>query len=95
VTAVSISGPTELNTGEVGIYQAATEPPTATLPIYFEWSNGDTGQTAEYSWAIPGVYTVEVTASNCFSAPPVSDTLTVTVVQTYYYTYLPIVAKNH
>ncbi len=77
VDAASVTGPTSLGSGEVGIYSAAASPPTATLPITFVWSNGANGPTAAYSWTMPGVYTVTVYASNACGTAGGSMTVTV------------------
>lgn len=47
----------------MGRYQVGYTPVTAPLPL-LTWDNGATGPTAAYSWTVPGVYTVTVTATN-------------------------------
>jgi immune inhibitor A len=77
LTAVTVAGPASLLVGEEGTYLASPQPPTATAPTYL-WSSGDVGDSAVYSWAVPGTYTVTVTASNC-QGVVVSGTLPVLV----------------
>ena len=79
VLGVEVSGPAVLEVGETGIYSATYAPPTATLPITFTWDNGTVGPTAAYSWTLPGVYTLTVTATN--RCGQVTATYTVEVCQ--------------
>jgi hypothetical protein len=92
LSRATVTGPAELLVGESGVYSAALEPPTATLPIELVWDNGITGPSAVYSWAVPGDYTVVVTATNCAGLAEVTGTLGVTVVPLRF--YLPIVVKK-
>jgi hypothetical protein len=79
VEGAAISGPVDLRTGEASLYTAAFSPITATTPVTFTWSNGETGPTAPYSWTQPGLQAVTVTATN--DCGEVSATLFVTVCQ--------------
>lgn len=94
LTEATISGPVELAVGEVGSYEVTVQPPTATVPIELEWSNGSTAISTTYSWNLPGDYTVVVTATNCAGTSLVRGTLGVTVPQPLIYSYLPLVLKN-
>jgi len=89
-----VTGPVELLEGEAGLYSVSLEPPAVTPPIELVWSNGLTGTSAVYSWAIPGDYTVVVTATNCAGLAEVTGTLGVTVAAQMHYVYLPIVVRN-
>ncbi len=79
LTAATIEGPGELWAGETGTYSVTLQPPTATLPIDLVWSNGQTGPSAMYSWAEPGLHTVVVTATNCADLAVVTDSFSVEV----------------
>jgi hypothetical protein len=94
LAGATVTGPAELLEGEAGLYSVALEPPAATPPIELIWSNGLTGTSAVYSWAIPGDYTVVVTATNCGGLAEVTGTLGVTVAPQMHYVYLPIVVRN-
>lgn len=78
LTDAAIDGPTALPAGEIGLYTAALEPVSATLPIEVVWSNGATGMSTDFSWIEPGLYTIVMTATNCPSAT-VTASLTVEV----------------
>ncbi len=73
---VDVDGPISVLVGETATYTAFPMPPDATAPLY-AWSNGLSGVTTTYSWAVPGLYTVAVTASNSCGA--VTGTLDVLV----------------
>lgn len=79
LTDATIEGPDWLPVGETGSYAMLPEPPTATLPIDIEWSNGMTGTNALYGWDEPGDYTIVVTGTNCDGAATAIATLDVTV----------------
>lgn len=64
VQAVSVEGPTELLSGQTGLYTATWTPITASLPVTVTWDNGTVGSTAAYSWTHPGAHTIAVTATN-------------------------------
>jgi PKD repeat protein len=74
---VQANGPVSLYPGDTGVYTATYGPPTATTPVTFAWDNGTAGPTTAYSWTLPDIYTVTVTATN--PCGDVSTTLTVTV----------------
>ena len=79
VEGVEVAGPAVLEVGEAGWYTATYVPITATAPVILTWGNGTAGPTAAYSWTLPGLYTLTVTATNpC--GPAVRDAFTVTVV---------------
>lgn len=61
---VTLSGPGVMLVGQVGTYRAAVNPLTTSLPLTFTWGNGTLGSTAAYSWGLPGIYPVVVTAKN-------------------------------
>jgi hypothetical protein len=77
VEAVDIAGPRALPAGEAGFYSATFFPVTATTPITSQWDNGTMGPTAVYSWTLPGLYTVTVTATNACQVTVTSITVTV------------------
>jgi hypothetical protein len=79
VEAVEVDGPIILPVGKNGAYTATYFPPTATTPLTLTWNNGTTGTTAIYSWTVPGVQTITISAANLCSQ--VTGTLTVTVCQ--------------
>ncbi len=68
IESVTIDGPSGRQVGETGWYTAAWVPLTATLPVTLTWNNGAGGSTAAYSWTLPGMYTVSITAVNACSA---------------------------
>lgn len=79
---VQLQGPDSLRVGEAGLFVAAANVETATLPLRIEWSFGD-GTTAQslsarHQYRTPGTYQVVFTVSN--DGGTASDTLTVTVV---------------
>jgi hypothetical protein len=53
-----------LPAGQAGTVTATYTPLTATMPVTLAWDNDTTGPTALYSWTVPGLYTVTVTATN-------------------------------
>jgi hypothetical protein len=64
VQGVEVAGPTELLSGQTGLYTATWTPVTASLPLTVTWDNGTVGSTAAYSWTRPGAHTIAVTATN-------------------------------
>ncbi len=89
--ATSIAGPALLLPGETGLYSATYAPLTATQPVTFTWSNSALGPTTAYSWTLPGLYTVTVTAANaCGQA---TAEWGVEVEGPAYNVYLPLVFK--
>jgi hypothetical protein len=79
LTTATISGPDIVLPGEVTPYTVTWEPDDATPPIDIEWSNGLTDTQAVYSWDDPGLYTIVVTATNCYGSAVVTDTFDVEV----------------
>jgi PKD repeat protein len=79
LTDVAISGPAQLSAGETGVYTASILPVDATAPVYLQWSNGRTTPEVTYTWDLPGVYTIVITATNCDGASVVTDSHTVAV----------------
>jgi PKD repeat protein len=77
VEGIQVEGPRSLPAGQVGTYQAAVQPISASLPITLTWDNGTVGPTAAYSWTMTGTQTIAVTATNeCGEA---RESLSVTV----------------
>lgn len=85
---VALAGPTSVIVGQVATYNDSVSPPEATTPITHTWSatglSGHThssglADTANFTWATPGVKTVSIQAANQVGVA--SDSLTVTVVQ--------------
>jgi len=91
LTGITILGPVS---GGMGMYLFPTsyEPTEATLPIAYEWDNGDTTADSE-RFLMPGTYTLTVMATNCASAL-VTDTHTIVITAPPVYTiYLPLVYR--
>ncbi len=67
--SVSISGPSETQTGVPVDLEAVITPSAATPPLTFVWTPkpaaGQGTAKATYYWQKPGIYSVEVVASNC------------------------------
>jgi PKD repeat protein len=82
LTGAEIAGPASLLVGETGSYSVTLTPLTATLPIDILWSNGVTETQADYSWEVPGSYSVSVMASNLGGSFVVTDSLMVDVLCT-------------
>lgn len=78
----AIEGPTQLNVGEPGSYQARLLR-SGTSPVEYRWEWGDgttsTGLSATHSYSTPGSYTVRFVASN--NQGTEAEPLFVTVVQ--------------
>ncbi|NND71039.1 MAG: PKD domain-containing protein [Rhodothermales bacterium] len=78
VSVLTINGPSTIDAGDDGTYEASTNP-DASQPVDYMWDFGDgttaSGMVATHSFATPGTYTVSFTASNKKS----SDTRTMTV----------------
>ena len=79
---VQLHGPDSLRVGEAGLFVAAANVESATLPLRMEWSFGD-GATAHslsarHQYRRPGTYPVVFRVSNAGGAA--SDTLAVIVV---------------
>jgi PKD repeat protein len=92
VEDVTVNGPGNLLTKEVGFYTAICTPTIATLPVALTWDNGTVGPTATYSWTVPGTYTLIVTATNfCLDTCVVTETMNVVVADRLYPIYLPLV----
>lgn len=77
VEGAEITGPGVLLAGETGWYAASYTPPTATQPVTLFWDNGTLGPTAAYSWTLPGVYTLTLTAANECGMVTTSFTVTI------------------
>jgi CSLREA domain-containing protein len=91
VETVTVEGPASLLVGETGVYSATYAPLTATLPVTLTWGNGSVGATAAYSWTLPGLYTLTLTATNpcgeVVGSFPVSA-------EVMYRIYLPLVLRE-
>jgi immune inhibitor A len=59
---LELAGPAALWAGQAATYMATAVP--ADPPPSYAWSNGTLGATSAYSWTLPGLYTIAVTASN-------------------------------
>jgi hypothetical protein len=64
LTGVAISGPRALLVDQPAIYTAVAQTLTLSLPITYTWNNGTVGPSAAYSWTLPGLNLVAVTATN-------------------------------
>jgi len=73
----AISGPLMLEAGLVGLYSGSFAPPTATQPVTITWDNGTIGNSAAYSWTLPGSYTIAATATNPCGAAVATFSVTV------------------
>lgn len=60
---------------QVGEIVTFTASAVGTLPITFEWDNGSMGSVATYSWMMPGLYPVTVTATNACGQQVVQHTI--------------------
>ncbi len=78
VQSVAIVGPDVLLVNEAGTYTATLQPLHPSEPVTVTWSDGTAGYTATYSWGMPGLYTIAVTATNS-CGPVVTDTFAVSV----------------
>jgi len=78
---VEISGPTSGYTGTLYAFISTITPPDATEPITYTWSpepeSGQGTANASYQWAVPGDYTIILTAENCGGM--VSDSHTIDI----------------
>jgi hypothetical protein len=94
VEGLSASGPLALQVDQSGTYRANIQPITASLPMTITWSDGDSGPTAVYNWAMTGTYTLTVTATNLCGDFQVT-TLQVRVLAEWpYKAHLPLVLRN-
>ncbi len=79
---VSITGPSTTLTGVPVRLQAVVSPATASPPLTFVWTPrpaaGQGTATATYYWQTPGVYPVEVKASNCGGSATAAHRVSVT-----------------
>jgi PKD repeat protein len=91
LTGIALAGPARLPAGQEGTFAATPEPPTATQPILYRWSNGSSATTAVYSWTLAGTYTVTITATNCLGV--VVQAGVPVQVWPEYRIYLPVVLK--
>jgi hypothetical protein len=87
---VEISGPASLRMGDTGVYSVTLTPDGATAPFDILWSNGSTGEQAEFSWDVGGLQTVSVTASNCSGSSDVTADFPVAV---SHLAWLPVIAR--
>ncbi len=88
---VTLSEPPTRTVGQEGLYQVAFQPLTASRPLILSWDNGSLGPSAVYSWTMPGLYTVSVTATNVCAGAAVGRW----VVQVEpYCIYLPLVLRE-
>ncbi len=92
MASADIVGPRALLVGKQAWYTATYSPPTASLPIRWAWDNGTLGPTAAYSWSVPGVNVLTVTATSPCGV--LASSLEVVVHGTIYRAYLPIVRRG-
>jgi hypothetical protein len=93
VTGVAATGPHALLAGQVGTYRAAVQPITASRPLTVTWDNGTLGATGNYSWAVPGTYTLRVSATNLCRAVRDAAVAVRVLSEWPYAHYLPLVAR--
>ncbi|MBN1935986.1 MAG: InlB B-repeat-containing protein [Anaerolineae bacterium] len=104
LTGVSFDfAPTAPSAGMPINFAAVVAPSDATPPITYTWTFGDgsaplvaTWPTAAHTFALPGSYTVQVTASNGYG-PPVVYSRQVDIAAAApenYFIYLPVTLKN-
>jgi hypothetical protein len=79
--SVLINGPDQLPVGEIGAYSSTTYPADASSPVSLLWDDGKTTPIITRTWDLPGLYTIEITATNCDGSAVVTDTLVVDVYQ--------------
>jgi hypothetical protein len=92
LTGAGINGPTSLLVGETGLYTVSITPPDATLPFDILWSNGLTDTQATYSWNVPGLFPVSVTATNC-GGIVAAPAFNVHVFQRNYSVWIPLIYR--
>lgn len=89
IQSVQIGGPTSGAVGTIYNFTAAVSPPTATVPIAYVWRTSEQPpqtivsgitSTIAYSWTLPGVKTLTVTATNA-TGVAASTTFTITISQ--------------
>ncbi len=61
--ALDIGGPTRWSTGVTASYTVSYAPTNTTFP-QLVWDNNTVGPSSFYSWTVPGLYSVTVTATN-------------------------------
>jgi hypothetical protein len=102
VTGVNLSQvtPGPINPGDTVDFSATVEPANATTPYTYTVNNG-TPMTAmaspitfDQTYPATGTYTVTLAVWNCAMTTPVEATLNVTVVETTYYMYLPVMMQD-
>ncbi|MBN2391374.1 MAG: hypothetical protein JXR84_11650 [Anaerolineae bacterium] len=81
LTEVSLIGPSEGSTRIAYNFTAVIIPTDATLPITYTWTpdpgSGQGTSIATYQWAMPGIYTITLSAENCGGAATATHTVTI------------------
>ncbi len=63
VASLDVAGPSLVATGVTTLYTVTYAPTETTFPALL-WNSGSATTTAAYSWTVPGLYSVTVTATN-------------------------------
>jgi len=94
VTGLTVSGPPVLAVNQLGTYQAAVQPVTASQPLTLRWDNGTEGDSASYSWATTGTYTLAVTATNVCGPGPEASWEVRVIAAWPHHVYLPMLVRQ-
>lgn len=100
LTELHIDGPTSGTVGTACTFTATVSPPTATLPIVYDWQPEPTGgagtfllpttHVATYTWHMAGPQTITLIASNAWSTLTQTHTITLQPARLF----LPLAARN-
>ena len=94
VTGLTVSGPPVLAVNQLGTCQAAVQPVTASQPLTLRWDNGTEGDSASYSWATTGTYTLAVTATNVCGPGPETSWEVRVIAAWPHHVYLPMLVRQ-
>jgi CSLREA domain-containing protein len=100
LTELHIDGPTSGMVGAAYAFTATVSPPSATLPIAYDWQPPPTGgsgtvllpttHVATYTWSTAGPQTITLTASNACNTLTQTHTITLQPAKLF----LPLIARN-
>lgn len=96
IDSVEITGPVSGTVGLTYTFVSETSPLTATVPIVYQWSDGQSTKEVTQAWSSTGVYTIEVRVDNPANRPQ-TDVHTITISATEpdpaLIYYLPLVTR--